>query len=196
MTNRIQKYLIYIRIQTLLEVTKNQMCQLIDLQKSLGHANISVDESTIRKTQNKNGVHGRKPRKKPLLSKKNIAARLRFAKEHLDVPQCYWKNILWTEYFKIKLSCLEGTYNPMCGEKRHSTPTSKPHPHCKVWWREHCGLGLLCCRRAWTACNHRRKTEFPSLSRHFSGEFKAICKAKLLTTCTAVLANCSLCFQD
>ena len=29
-----------------------------DLQKSLERANISVDESTIRKTLNKNGVHG------------------------------------------------------------------------------------------------------------------------------------------
>ena len=41
-----------------------------DLLKSLEHANISVDESTIRKTLNKNGVHGRTPREKPLLSKK------------------------------------------------------------------------------------------------------------------------------
>ena len=35
---------------------------------------------------NKNGVHGRTPRKKPLLSKQNIAAGLKFAKVHLDVP--------------------------------------------------------------------------------------------------------------
>ena len=39
-----------------------------DLQKSLEDANISVDESTIRKTLNKSGVHGRTPWKKPLLS--------------------------------------------------------------------------------------------------------------------------------
>uniref|UniRef100_A0A8C5MUH2 Transposase Tc1-like domain-containing protein n=1 Tax=Leptobrachium leishanense TaxID=445787 RepID=A0A8C5MUH2_9ANUR len=59
--------------------------------------------STIRKTLNKNGVHGRTPRRKPLLSKKNIAARLKFAKEHLDVPQHYWQNILWTDETKIEL---------------------------------------------------------------------------------------------
>ena len=29
-------------------------------------------------------------------------------------------------------------------KKWHSTPTSKSHPNCKVWWREHHGLGLLC----------------------------------------------------
>jgi hypothetical protein len=72
------------------EVKKNPSVSAKDLQKSLEHANISVDESTIRKTLNKNGVHGRAPLKKPLLSKKNIAARLKFAKEHLDVPQRYY----------------------------------------------------------------------------------------------------------
>ena len=76
---------------------------------------------------------------------------------------------------KPQLTCLEGTHNTMCGEEKHSTPTSKPHPHCKVWWREHHGLGLLCCLRAWAACYHRWKNVFPSLSRHFAGECKAIC---------------------
>jgi hypothetical protein len=32
--------------------------------------------------------------------KKPIAARLKFTKEHLDVPQCYWQNILWTDETK------------------------------------------------------------------------------------------------
>uniref|UniRef100_A0A8C5PGB7 Uncharacterized protein n=1 Tax=Leptobrachium leishanense TaxID=445787 RepID=A0A8C5PGB7_9ANUR len=39
----------------------------------------------------------------PLLSKKNIAARLKFAKEHLDARQHYWQNILWTDETKIEL---------------------------------------------------------------------------------------------
>jgi hypothetical protein len=47
--------------------------------------------------------------------------------------------------------------------KRHSTPTSNPHPNCKVWWIEHRGLELLCCLRARTACHHWWKNEFPSL---------------------------------
>ena len=69
------------------EVKKNPRVSAKDLQKSLEHANISVVESTIRKTLNKNGVHGRTPQKKLLLSQKNIAAHLKFAKVHLDVPQ-------------------------------------------------------------------------------------------------------------
>ena len=31
-----------------------------------------------------------------------------------------------------RLSCLEITDNTMRGEKKPSTPTSKPHPNCKV----------------------------------------------------------------
>ena len=85
------------------EVKKNPRVSAEDLQKSLEHGNISVDESMIRKTQNKNGVLGRTPRKKPLLSKKNIAARLKFAKVHLDVPQRYWQNILWTDETTVEL---------------------------------------------------------------------------------------------
>ena len=78
------------------EVKKNPRVSAKDLQKSLERANISGDESTIRKTLNKNGVHGRTPQKKPLLSKKNIAACLKFEKEHEDVPQDSRQNILWT----------------------------------------------------------------------------------------------------
>ena len=76
------------------EVKKNLKVSAEDLQKSLEHANMSVDESTIHKTLNQNGVHGRTPWKKPLLSKKNIAAHLKFAKVHLDVTQHYCQNIM------------------------------------------------------------------------------------------------------
>ena len=51
------------------EVKKNPRVSAKDLQKYLENANISIDESTIRKTLNKNGVHGMTPQKKPMLSK-------------------------------------------------------------------------------------------------------------------------------
>jgi transposase len=59
MTSRAQR-------RMLNEVKKNLRVLAEDLKKSMEHPNISVDESTIRKTLNKNGVHGRTPRKKPL----------------------------------------------------------------------------------------------------------------------------------
>ena len=64
----------------------------------------------------------------------------------------------------------------LCVEKkRHSTPTSKPHPNCEIWGRGHHGLGLLRCLRAWTDCCHRWKNEFPIVSKHFAGKLKTIC---------------------
>jgi hypothetical protein len=96
----------------------------------------------------------------PLLSRKNIAAHLKIAKEHLDVPQRYWHNILWTDETKVVL---------FGKNTQHYVWRKKGTAH------QHHGLGLLCYLRAWTACYHQRKNEFPSLSRHFTGECKAVC---------------------
>uniref|UniRef100_A0AAZ3PRX4 Transposase Tc1-like domain-containing protein n=1 Tax=Oncorhynchus tshawytscha TaxID=74940 RepID=A0AAZ3PRX4_ONCTS len=120
------------RHRKLNEVKKIPRVSAKDLQKSLEHANISVDESMIRKTLNKNGVHGRAPRKNPLLSKKPIAARLKFAKVHLNVLQRYWQNILWSDETTVELFG-RNTQHYVWRTNRHSTPTSKPHPNCKVW---------------------------------------------------------------
>ncbi|KAK3561784.1 hypothetical protein QTP86_014207, partial [Hemibagrus guttatus] len=63
---------------------------------------VSVHDSTIRKRLGKNGLHGRVPRRKPLLSKKNIKARLSFARKHLDI-QDFWENTLWTDETNMEL---------------------------------------------------------------------------------------------
>ena len=41
--------------------------------------------------------------RKPLLSKKNMAAQLRFAKLHLIKPQDFWNNVLWTDQTKVEM---------------------------------------------------------------------------------------------
>jgi hypothetical protein len=76
------------------EVKKNPRVYAKDLQQSLGHANISVDESTILKTLNKNGVHGRTPEKKSLLSKKPHCCT---SKVHKRAPGCF--TALLAKYF-------------------------------------------------------------------------------------------------
>ncbi|MBN3293577.1 TCB1 transposase, partial [Polypterus senegalus] len=85
------------------EVTKDPRVTSKQLKASLTLANVHVHESTIRRTMNNNGVHGRVARRKPLLSKKNITARLQFAKDYVDKPEVYWKNVLWTDETKIEL---------------------------------------------------------------------------------------------
>ncbi|KAK3556141.1 hypothetical protein QTP70_005626 [Hemibagrus guttatus] len=54
------------------EVTKDPTTTSKELQASLASVKVSVHDSTIRKRLGKNGLHGRVPIRKPLLSKKNI----------------------------------------------------------------------------------------------------------------------------
>ncbi|KAK3529859.1 hypothetical protein QTP86_007268 [Hemibagrus guttatus] len=89
--------------QLIQEVTKYPTTTSKELQASLASVKVSVHDSTIRKRLGKNGLHGRVPRRKPLLSKKNIKALLSFARKHLDDPQDFWENTLWIDETKIKL---------------------------------------------------------------------------------------------
>ncbi len=97
------------------EVTKDPTPTSKELQASLASVKVSVPDSTIRKRLGKNGLHGRVPRPKPLLSKKNIKARLSFARKHLDDPQDFWENTLWTD--ETKLNFLEGVVPITSGVK-------------------------------------------------------------------------------
>ncbi len=84
------------------EVTKDPTTTSKELQASLASVKVSVHDSTIRKRLGKNGLHGRVPRLKPLLSKKNIKACLSLARKHLDYPQDFWENTLWTDETKVE----------------------------------------------------------------------------------------------
>lgn len=78
---------------------------------SLKLDNICIHESTVGKTVNKQAVHGWTPQRKLLLTEKNIAVRLKFAKDHIDTPQRYWQNVFGTDETK-RLNYL--------GKKKHS----------------------------------------------------------------------------
>uniref|UniRef100_A0A8C6VYB8 Transposase Tc1-like domain-containing protein n=1 Tax=Nothobranchius furzeri TaxID=105023 RepID=A0A8C6VYB8_NOTFU len=89
--------------QLIREVTKDPRTTSKELQASLASTKVSVHSSTIRKRLGKNGLHGRFPRHKPLLSKKNIRACLNFAKKHLNDCQDFWENTLWTDETNVEL---------------------------------------------------------------------------------------------
>ncbi|KAK3509610.1 hypothetical protein QTP70_006816 [Hemibagrus guttatus] len=101
-----------------------------ELQASLASVKVSVHDSTIRKRLGKNGLHGRVPRRKPLLSKKNIKARLSFARKHLDDPQDFWENTLWTDETKMEHFGRSVSHYVWCKsntafEKKNIIPTVK-----------------------------------------------------------------------
>ncbi|KAK3567375.1 hypothetical protein QTP86_019891 [Hemibagrus guttatus] len=84
--------------QLIQEVTKDPTATSKELQGSLASVKVSVHDSTLRKRLGKKRV----PRRKPLLSKKNIKAHLSFARKHFDDPQDFWENTLWTDETKIE----------------------------------------------------------------------------------------------
>ena len=84
-------------------VTKEPRTTSKELQASLPSVKVSVHDSTMRKRPGKNDMHGRVPRQKPLLAKKNMKACLTFAKKHFDENQDLYENILWTDKTKVEL---------------------------------------------------------------------------------------------
>lgn len=95
---------------------------------SLKLDNICIHVSTVGKTVNKQAVHGWTPQKKLLLTKKNIAVRLKFAKDHIDTPQRYWQNVFGTDQTK-RLNYL-GKKNTASGVQRslHTKMKSSSQP--------------------------------------------------------------------
>ncbi len=128
--------------QLIQEVIKDMRTTSKELEASLASIKVSVHDSTIRKRLGKNGIHGRVPRQKPFLTKKNTKACLTFTKKYLDYPQDFWANILWTdETFNI----LEGVCPVTSGVKltQHfikRTSYQQSNMVVVVWWS---GAALL-----------------------------------------------------
>ncbi len=83
------------------EVIKEPRRTSKEPQASLASIKVSVHDSTIRKRLAKNSIHGRVPRQKLLLTKKNTKAHLTFCKKKniLIIP----KTFLWSDETKVEL---------------------------------------------------------------------------------------------
>ncbi|KAG2465365.1 TCB1 transposase, partial [Polypterus senegalus] len=85
------------------EVTKNPMVTLSELQRSSVERGEPSRRTTISAAIHQSGLYGRVARRKPLLSKRHMAARLEFAKRHLKDSQTMRNKILWSDETKIEL---------------------------------------------------------------------------------------------
>lgn len=85
------------------DVKTNPLTTVGDLKSNLMTLGTNVSETTIRRELNSEGFFGRRPRKTPLLSKKNIKSRQIFAHTHLLKKKDYWTNVLWSDETKIEL---------------------------------------------------------------------------------------------
>jgi transposase len=72
----------------------------IEIENELG---ISLHVDTIRNRAHEAGLFGRVARKKPYVNKINRGKRLKFAKEMLEKPVDFWKNVIWSDESKFNL---------------------------------------------------------------------------------------------
>ncbi len=62
-----------------------------------------VSAQTIRRTLQQVGLHGRHPRRKPLLKRTHKKARKQFAEDNLSKSMNYWNHVLWSDETKTNL---------------------------------------------------------------------------------------------
>lgn len=74
-----------------------------DIQKQLSDEGVDVCLNTISNLLHKSKLHGRRPRKTPLLKKNHLRARLKFATEYVKKEKEFWKRVLWSDETKIEL---------------------------------------------------------------------------------------------
>ncbi len=67
---------------------------------------VTISCDTIWRTLQRNGMHGGRPRKKPLLKPRHKKACLEFAKAHADKDEDYWDSILWSDETKMFLELM------------------------------------------------------------------------------------------
>ncbi len=83
-------------------VEENRHASSLQLSKEVeSQTGVTISCDTIRRTLQRNGMHGCRPWKKPLLKPRHKKARLEFARAHADKDEDYWDSILWSDETKI-----------------------------------------------------------------------------------------------
>ena len=93
------------------EVTKNLIVTLSELQSSSVEMGEPSRRTTISAAFQQTGLYGRVARRKPLLSKRQMTARLEFAERHVKDSQTMRKMILWSDETKIEVFGLNAKRN-------------------------------------------------------------------------------------
>jgi len=62
----------------------------------------------VRRVLHDNNFDGRVARKKPFISRKNIAARLKFTKVHIRLPISFWDDVIFADESKFNIFGSDG----------------------------------------------------------------------------------------
>jgi hypothetical protein len=70
--------------------------------------NVTLSKTTAKRILRRKFLFGRRPAKKPLLSRKNRLARLAYAKKYKDIQPDEWNVVIWSDWTKINLVGTDG----------------------------------------------------------------------------------------
>lgn len=91
------------------EANKNPRLTAVEIVRDFNeNREDKISVSTVKRRLYTGGLFGRRPSKKPLISKKNRMARLKFAKDHLHWDIKEWSKILWSDESKFNLFSSDG----------------------------------------------------------------------------------------
>ncbi|TWW62316.1 hypothetical protein D4764_04G0009630 [Takifugu flavidus] len=85
------------RVKSQPRSTKKQICQELEA------AGTQVSVSTVKRVLHRHGLRGCHARRKPLLQKRHLKARLKFAADHMDKDKTFWRKVLWSDETQIEL---------------------------------------------------------------------------------------------
>ncbi|KAF7642181.1 hypothetical protein LDENG_00262980, partial [Lucifuga dentata] len=73
------------------------------IQVDLQTQGTTISTHTILHQLNEKGFYGRRPRERERERERDKKAWLEFAKTHLNKPNSFWENVLWTDETKLEL---------------------------------------------------------------------------------------------
>lgn len=86
------------------DVKKNPFKSAVKISEEVSATSgTSVSASTIRRALHANGLHGRFPRKKPLISKFNQKKRIDYAKKYENENISFWNSVLFSDESKFEV---------------------------------------------------------------------------------------------
>jgi transposase len=139
-------------------VRKNRRLTATDMSlEQFGHKR---KRWTISKELHKAGLNARRPRKKPLISRKNVAERLCWAQIYQGLPAEDWNNIIWSD---------EAPFNLLSRAPSHYVrrgPTEELKPECIEPTLKHGGGGIM----VWGCFSANYKGPLVRIQGRFTGE--------------------------
>lgn len=85
------------------DVSKGPRTTAKTLANDLATSGIIVSKKTITRALHRNQLRGCRPRKTPLLKKRHLQARVKYAQDNLEKDYSYWKRVLWSDETKLEL---------------------------------------------------------------------------------------------